>query len=69
MRPSTDFQLKLGLIDINQMQKETSDSLKHQSFHLKSMAPGSNFFEKTPLFFRYSGLNAANAANLQAKRR
>ena len=31
--------------------------------------PGSNFFEKTPLFFRYSGVNAANAANLQAKRR
>ena len=30
--------------------------------------PGSNFFEKMPLFFRYSGVNAANAANLQAKR-
>ena len=32
-------------------------------------APGSNFFGKTPLFFRYSGVNAANAVNLQAKRR
>ena len=34
--------------------------------------PGSNFFGKTPLFFRYSGVNAANAANavnLQAERR
>ena len=31
--------------------------------------PGSNFFGKTPLFFRYSGVNAANAVNLQAKRR
>ena len=31
--------------------------------------PGSNFFGKTPLFFRYSGVNAANAINLQAKRR
>ena len=26
-------------------------------------------FGKTPLFFRYSGVNAANAANLLAKRR
>ena len=34
-----------------------------------SFAPGSNFFGKTPLFFRYSGVNAANAVNLQAKRR
>ena len=33
------------------------------------MPPGSNFFGKTPLFFRYSGVNAANAVNLQAKRR
>ena len=32
-------------------------------------APGSNFFGKTPLFFRDSGVNAANAVNLQAKRR
>ena len=31
--------------------------------------PGSNFFGKTPLFFRYNGVNAANAANLLAKRR
>ena len=31
--------------------------------------PGSNFFGKTPLFFQYSGVNAANAVNLQAKRR
>ena len=34
--------------------------------------PGSNFFGKTPLFFRYSGVNAGNAANainLLAKRR
>ena len=31
--------------------------------------PGSNFFGKTPLFFRYSGVNAANAVNLLAKRR
>ena len=31
--------------------------------------PGLNFFGKTPLFFRYSGVNAANAVNLQAKRR
>ena len=30
---------------------------------------GSNFFGKTPLFLRYSGVNAANAVNLQAKRR
>ena len=30
---------------------------------------GSNFFGKTPLFFRYSGVNAANAVNLHAKRR
>ena len=30
------------------------------------MLPGSNFFGKTPLFFRYSGVNAANAVNLQA---
>ena len=28
-----------------------------------------HFFGKTPLFFRYSGVNAANAVNLQAKRR
>ena len=34
-----------------------------------SVFPGSNFFGKTPLFFRYSGVNAANAVNLQAKRR
>ena len=33
------------------------------------LKPGSNFFGKTPLFFRYSGVNAANAVNLQAKRR
>ena len=26
--------------------------------------PGSNFFGKTPLFFQYSGVNAANAVNL-----
>ena len=34
--------------------------------------PGLNFFGKTPLFFRYSGVNAANTANtanLLAKRR
>ena len=31
--------------------------------------PGLNFSGKTPLFFRYSGVNAANAVNLQAKRR
>ena len=31
--------------------------------------PGSNFYGKTPLFFRYSGVNADNAVNLQAKRR
>ena len=31
--------------------------------------PESNFFGKTPLFFRYSGGNAANAVNLQSKRR
>ena len=31
--------------------------------------PGSNFFGKTPILFRYSGTNAANAVNLQAKRR
>ena len=31
--------------------------------------PGSNFFGKMPLFSRYSGVNAANAVNLQAKRR
>ena len=35
---------------------------------LVAPAPGSNFFGKTPLFFRYSGVNAANAVNLQAKR-
>ena len=34
-----------------------------------SIQPGSNFFGKTPLFFRYSGVNVANAVNLQAKRR
>ena len=28
-----------------------------------SVHPGSNFFGKTPLFFRYSGVNAANAVN------
>ena len=33
------------------------------------VGPGSKFFEKTPLFFQCSGVNAANAANLQAKRR
>ena len=33
------------------------------------MFPGSNFSRKMPLFFRYSGVNAANAVNLQAKRR
>ena len=39
-------------------------------FYLKSQThPGSNFFGKTPLFFRYSGVNAANAVNFQAKRR
>ena len=36
---------------------------------LFEIIPGSNFFGKTPLFFRYSGVNAANAVNLQAKRR
>ena len=35
----------------------------------ESRFPGSNFFGKTPLFFRDSGVNAANAVNLQAKRR
>ena len=30
--------------------------------------PGSNFFGKTLLFFRYGGINATNAVNLQAKR-
>ena len=39
----------------------------HQFFKYKQ--PGSNFFGKTPLFFQYSGVNAANAVNLQAKRR
>ena len=39
---------------------------------MSSWEPGSNVFDKTPLFFWYSGVNAANAANavnLQAKRR
>ena len=31
--------------------------------------PGLSIFGKTPLFFRYSGVNAGNAVNLQAKRR
>ena len=31
--------------------------------------PGSILSGKTPLFFRYSGVNAANAGNLLAKRR
>ena len=39
------------------------------SFLSSAILPGSNFFGKTPLFFRYSGVNAANAVNLQAKRR
>ena len=34
-----------------------------------NMLPGSNFFENTPLFFRYSGVNATNAANFLTKRR
>ena len=33
----------------------------------KRPIPGSNFFGKTPLFFRYSGVNATNAVNLLAK--
>ena len=40
-----------------------------QFFHPSTVVPGSNFFGKTPLFFLYSGVNAANAVNLQAKRR
>ena len=28
-----------------------------------SISPGLNFFGETPLFFRYSGVNAANAVN------
>ena len=31
--------------------------------------PGSKFFGEKPLFFRYSGVNTANAVHLQAKRR
>ena len=40
-----------------------------EQIYQKFNAPGSNFFGKTPLFFQYSGDNAANAVNLQAKRR
>ena len=41
-------------------------------FHLVEAdidSPGQTFFEKTPLFLWYSGVNATNAANLIAKRR
>ena len=45
-------------------------NLESFQFHFCfAVPPGSNFFGKTPLFFRYSGVNAANAVNLQAKRR
>ena len=39
------------------------------SIFVRKYFPGSNFFGETPLFFRYSGVNAANAVNLIAKRR
>ena len=42
--------------------------MKH-IYKLCELLPVSNFFGKTPLFFRYSGVYAANAVNLQAKRR
>ena len=35
----------------------------------RCLLPVSIFFGKTPLFFRYSGVNAANAVQLLAKRR
>ena len=38
------------------------------NYHSLILLPGSNFFGKMPLFFRYSGVNATNAVNLQAKR-
>ena len=61
-----------------QKQKYISRNLLIQTFFMLQLSfgfstiiilPGSNFFGKTPLFFRYSGVNAANAVNLQAKRR
>ena len=33
------------------------------SFLFFQKLPGSNFYGKTPLFFRYSGVNAATAVN------
>ena len=44
--------------------------LKHSRFHDKVKLPSPvQLFWKKPLFFRYSGVNAANAANFLAKRR
>ena len=57
------------------LQKTVKSPEKHfeMEFHfkmfLKRKLSWSNFFGKMPLFFRYSGVNAANAVNLLAKRR
>ena len=59
-------------LELESCNKNASDSriITSETAHKhKELLPGSNFFGKTPLFFRYGGVNAANAANLEAKRR
>ena len=56
------------LIQSNSARKATTASTRETQYQNES-PPGRTFFGKMPLFFRYSGGNAANAVNLQAKRR
>ena len=47
----------------------STEKIEIKILFAQTAIPGSDFIGKTPLFFRYSGVNAANALNLQAKRR